>query len=80
MLEGRAQRHELGRHVGMVIDANVIARQHARQCGSLERLRVHDDRWIVRPQHASKHRVELVVAVDEDGFHGSFRAPRWREV
>jgi hypothetical protein len=31
-----------------------------------------------------KHRVELVVTVDKDGFHGrsdgSFRAPRWREV
>jgi hypothetical protein len=54
----------------MVVNADVIARKHPRECRALERFRIHHDRRIVGPMNASKHRVELVIAVDKDGFHG----------
>ena len=63
--------HQFGRHVGMVVEADVVAVEHPRQCRALERFGVDHDRRIVGPMHAGKHRVELVVAVDEDRFHGA---------
>src|SRR5262245_31875575 len=69
----RALRHQLGRHIGMVVDADVIAGEHTRQLGALERRRIHHDWGIVGPVDAGKHRVKLIVAVDEDRFHVPFR-------
>jgi len=80
VLEGRALRHELGRHVGMVIDADVVAVEDMRQCGTLERFRVHHDRRIIPPVDAGKDRVKLVVAVDEDRFHACFPPLRLRQL
>src|SRR5262249_27998188 len=60
---------ELGRHVGVVIDTDVIACEHLRQRAAFESLSVHHDRRIVRPMDPRKHGVELVIAIDKDGSH-----------
>src|SRR5580704_10276410 len=54
----------------MVVNRDFVAFQKLRQLGLLERLAVHVDWRIVGPQHAFPHRAELVVAIDEEGFHG----------
>ena len=75
MLERRALVDQFGRHVGMVVDADVVAVEHARQFVARERLAVDVDRRIVGAQHALPHRRQLVVAVEEQGFHDSL-SPR----
>src|SRR6185312_1408126 len=51
-----------------------VATDDRRQFVALERLAVDVDRRIAGLEHALPHRRELIVAVDEDGFHVS--APR----
>ena len=70
VLEALALRHEFGRHVGMVVDADIVSRQQLRQLATREWLGMDHDRRIVGPMHGGKNRLEVLVAVDEDGFHG----------
>ena len=58
----------------------LVAGQEPRQLARLERLGIDRDRRVVGPMHAQKNRLELLIAVDEDGFHGvsSLRGPRRR--
>jgi hypothetical protein len=59
----------------MVVDAYVIALEHARQFGPLIGLSVDVDRRVVGTQNALPDRRELIVAVEKKGFHASFLAP-----
>ena len=61
----------------MIVEADVIAGEQAGQIGRLEWLAIDRDRRIVGPLHAGKDRRELVVAVDEDRFHGGLFPPAW---
>ena len=70
VLEAAALRDQLGRHVGMVVETDVVAVEQARQVFAVERLGIDDDRRIVVPVDPGEDRSELVVAIDEDGFHG----------
>ena len=49
--------------------ADVVAFEHARQFGPLERLAIDVDRRVVGANDALPHRRELIVAVEEKGFH-----------
>ena len=71
MLEGIALRNELGRHVGMIVDADVVALQQPRQLGALERLAIDLDRRIVGAQHLLPHRRQLIIAIDKHGLHSA---------
>ena len=62
---------QLGRHVGMVVDRDVVAGEHQRQFVARERFPVDVDWRIVGANHARPHRRQLVVAVKEDGFHAA---------
>ena len=70
VLERAALRDHVGRHVGMVVDADLVAVDQARQLGGRHRLGIDHDRRVVGPVDPGEDRVELVVAVDEDRFHG----------
>ena len=61
---------QIGRHVGMVVDRDVVAGEHQRQFVARERLGIDVDFRIVGTNHALPHRRQLVVAVEEDRFHG----------
>jgi hypothetical protein len=78
VLELRALCHQRRRHVGMVVDGDIIAADHAWQILARERLAVNVDFRIVRLDHARPNRRELVVAIEKDGFHGvpALTAPR----
>ena len=69
MLELFALRDLIGRQVRMVVEANVVAVEHARQLFARERLPVDVDRRVVGAIDLPPHRRELIVAVDEQGFH-----------
>ncbi len=56
VLEFRALRHQRRRHVGMVVNGDVIAADHARQFLARERLAVNVDFRIVWADHARPHR------------------------
>ena len=70
VLERAALRDHVGRHVGMVVEADLVAVDQARQGGGVDRLGIDHDRRVVGPVDPGEDRVELVVAVDEDRFHG----------
>src|SRR5580704_9659193 len=69
VLERRAALDQIGRHVGVIVDADVVAFEQDRQFGPLERLTIDVDRRIARAQNALPDRRELIVAVEEKGFH-----------
>src|SRR5262249_12244627 len=71
VLEPVALIDEFGRHVGMIVDAYLIALEHARQFGARERDAIDVDRRIIAAQHHLPHWGQLIVAVEEDGFHHS---------
>ncbi len=71
VLERAALLHHLGRHVGMVVDADAVAIEQARQVGRAERRVVDVDLRIVGAVDPPKHQLELRIAVDEQGLHGS---------
>ncbi len=56
VLEALALRDQFGRHVGMVVEADVVAGEQARQVVGSERLGVDRDRRVVGPVHAGKDR------------------------
>jgi len=70
VLEPAALGHHLGRHIGVVVEANIVAGEQPRQVGGSKWIAVDRDRRVVGTLHAGKHRRQLVVAVDEDRFHG----------
>ena len=70
MLEDLAFRDDRRRHVGMVVEDDVIAVEQTRQFFSFERRRIHRDRRVARAVNAVPDRLKLMIAVDEDGFHG----------
>ena len=61
--------HQAGRHVGMVVDTDVVAVENTRQLAALEGRHIHRDWRIIRPDDPLPHRRELLVAVDEQRFH-----------
>ena len=69
VFERAALRDQLGRHVGMVVDADVVALQQPRQLGAFKRLTVDVDRRIVATHDAFPNGSQLIVAIDEEGFH-----------
>jgi len=71
VLEVLALPHQIGRHVAVVVDGDVVVGDHARQLVFLERRGVDRDRRIVRAIDALPHCAELLIAVDEDGFHSA---------
>ena len=58
-----------GRHIGMIVDGDVVAVEQARQFVPLERLAVDVDRRIVGAQHPLPDRRQLIVAVEKKRFH-----------
>jgi len=69
VLEVLALRDQIGRHVAVIVDGDVMAADDARQLVLLERHIVDLHRRIVRTIDAIPHLAELRVAVDENGFH-----------
>ncbi len=72
MLEVPALPHQIGRHVAVVVDGDIVVADHTRQLGFLKRRGVDRDWRIVGSIDALPHRAELLIAVDEDGFHSGF--------
>src|SRR5207244_11305059 len=54
----------------MIVETDVVPGEQLRQVGGLKRIGIDCDRRIIGPLHASKYRRQLIVAVDEDRFHG----------
>ena len=69
MTEAIALRHDLGGHIGMIVETNVIICKQTRQVARGECIAMDRDRRIVRLADAGKHWGKLVIAVYEDGFH-----------
>ena len=53
----------------MVVDADHVALEHARQIIALERRAIDVDRRIVGAHDALPNRRELIVAVEKERFH-----------
>ena len=60
---------QVGRQIGMVVDADVVAPEHPRQVFRWIGLPIDVDRRIVGAHHALPNRRELIVAVEEKRFH-----------
>jgi hypothetical protein len=71
VFELRALSDQLGRHIRMVVERDLIAVEHARQFIADEGFAVDLNGRIARANDFVPHRRQLVVAVDKDGFHGS---------
>ena len=67
---------QLGRNIGVVVEADLVAVDQAGQGGGRDRRGIDHDLWVVGPVDPGKDLVELVVAVDEDGLHGRPAAPK----
>ena len=61
--------HQRCRHVGMIVNCDVVARDNARQLVAREGLAVDVDGGIVRAQDACPDGGKLVVTVDENSSH-----------
>jgi hypothetical protein len=68
---------QVGRHVRMIVDADVVIGDDARQLVLLERRGVDRDRRIVRAIDALPDLAKLGVTVDEDGAHVRNRRSVW---
>ena len=75
VLERLALRHQLGRHVGMVVEHDLVGADHARQIIARERRQIDVDFRVVRAHDLPPHRRELVVAVDEQRSHKAGHPP-----
>src|SRR5665213_279223 len=70
VLEFGALRHQRRRHVGVIVDRDLVALDDARQLFARKGCHVDVDRRIVLAVDALPHWRQLFVAVEEDGFHG----------
>jgi hypothetical protein len=75
MLEPGAPSDELSRHIGVVVETDLVVGQKAREVLRRKCIAVDGDRRIVGTAYASENRRELLVAVNEDGPHGGDASP-----
>ncbi len=61
--------HRLGRQIGVVVEADLIASEQARDIGAVIGLMIDVDLRIVGAAHTLENRRELLVAVEEQRFH-----------
>ncbi len=69
VLERGAPVDQRRRHIGMIVDADVVAGQHARQLVRRERLAVDVDRRIAGAKDPLPDRRQLIVAIEEERPH-----------
>src|SRR5215475_10295494 len=53
----------------MIVDADLVAGEQARQLAALELRGIDGDRRVVATDDAPPHQLKLLIAVDEDGLH-----------